>query len=167
MSELNFDELEPEIILDSEVPNWKASKPAKETLREKVRRGATAPSNERAEARRPKAAPKAPTAKHGAFTAELEQIYTYVGMGLMVVDEPCGTAVISSAEQCAKSLDDLAFTNPAVRRALMSLTQTSAVGAVILAHMPILTAVAMHHGGALLRSKVKEPENVTVPATEV
>lgn len=168
MSEINFDEIEPEtVILDSEVPNWKACKPEKETLRERVRRGATAPSKERAEARRT-STPKTPTAKRGAFVTELTELYTYAGMGLMMVDEPCGTAVVSSAEQCAKSLDELAYTNPAVRRALTSLTQTSAIGAVVMAHFPILMAVASHHGGALMRTASNKKENnEPVPATEI
>jgi hypothetical protein len=61
----------------------------------------------------------------------------------------CANAVIKSAEQCARSLDELAYTNDAVRRVLYGLIQTSAIGAVIIAHGPILLAVMVHHVPAI------------------
>lgn len=92
-----------------------------------------------------KARKPAPRAKKGMFVDPLTQLYVGIGMTLLPVDPVCANAVIKSAENCAKSLDELAYQNEAVRRALMALTQTSAVGGVIIAHMPILMAVMMHH----------------------
>jgi hypothetical protein len=83
--------------------------------------------------------------KRGQFVDPLMKLYASVGAGLMVVDPICGTAIVTSAEQCAKSLDELAYQNESVRRALYSLTTTSYIGAVLVAHMPIVMAIAMHH----------------------
>jgi hypothetical protein len=83
--------------------------------------------------------------QRGQFVDPLMKLYASVGAGLMVVDPICGTAIVTSAEQCARSLDELAYQNESVRRALYSLTTTSYVGAVLIAHMPIMMAVAMHH----------------------
>lgn len=79
------------------------------------------------------------------FVEPLTQMYVGVGMVLMPFDSVCATAVLESAKTCAEALDDLAYQNDAVRRAIFALTQTSATTAVIVAHMPILLAVAMHH----------------------
>lgn len=87
--------------------------------------------------------------RKGQFIAPLENLYTSVGIMLMPFDAVCGNAVLQSAAQCAKSLDDLAHQNDAVRRLIYALVQTSALGAVIAAHAPILLAVAMHHVPAI------------------
>ena len=88
----------------------------------------------------------APRAKKGAFVEPLTELYTTIGAMLMPFDMQCANVVIKSAEQCAQSMDELAYQNESVRRALTAITQTSAWGAVIFAHMPIIMAVAMHHG---------------------
>lgn len=88
----------------------------------------------------------APRAKRGAFVEPLTQFYTLIGGMLMPFDQQCANVIIMSAEQCAQSMDNLAYENEAVRRALTALTQTSAIGAVAMAHAPIIMAVAMHHG---------------------
>lgn len=94
---------------------------------------------------KPKAKKPAPRARKGMFVEPLTQLYVGLGMTIMAVDPVCANAVIKSAENCAKSIDELAYQNEAVRRAVMALTQTSAVGGVIIAHMPILMAVMIHH----------------------
>lgn len=77
----------------------------------------------------------------------LMDLYAAGGMMLLPFDQPCGTAVMNSAESCADSLVKLAQENDSVRRALTGLTQTSAWGGVIAAHLPIMMAVAGHHFG--------------------
>ena len=94
---------------------------------------------------RPKRKP-APRAKKGAFIEPLTELYTTLGMMLMPFDAHCSNVVIKSAGQCAEAMDELAYQNESVRRALAAITQTSAWGAVIFAHMPIILAVVMHHG---------------------
>lgn len=98
----------------------------------------------------PTARTPTPRAKKGQFVEPLTQMYTLIGIGVNSVDKICGPAIVRSAADCAKALDDLAYTNESVRRALLSLTTVSGYGQVILAHMPILFAIAAHHGGGFV-----------------
>lgn len=91
----------------------------------------------------------------GGFKGPLTNVYTGIGMSVMPFDPGCGRIIIENAEKCAESLDELARTNPAVRRVLMSLITTSAWGAVIMAHAPIMMAIAMHHVPALREKQEK------------
>lgn len=118
------------------IPNHKRSKPRRIPIGD---RADTKP----AKASKPKS--PAPPKRKGQFVTPLTQIYMGVGLSLMPFDAVCANAVMKSAENCAKSVDELAYQNEAVRRAVYALTQTSAVGAVLVAHLPILMAVAMHH----------------------
>lgn len=86
-----------------------------------------------------------PPYRKGMFVEPLTKLYTGIGMSLMPFDMVCGTAVIESAERCAIALDDLAKQNHAVRKMLFAITQTSAIGTVLVAHMPILVAIMVHH----------------------
>lgn len=112
--------------------------------------------------KRKAAAPKAakpkkpvPPTPRGGLRQPLEDLYTGMGMMLMPFDANCGKIIIDAAPRCAETLDDLAKTNPAVRRILISLLTTSALGAVIMAHAPILMAIAMHHVPALREKQEK------------
>ncbi len=87
-----------------------------------------------------------PKGRPGALVRPLTQMYTSIGTVLIPFDSACGAAVISNAEDMAKSLDALARENDAVRRALMAMTQTSAWGGVLIAHLPLLLAIMAHHG---------------------
>lgn len=91
----------------------------------------------------------------GGLRKPLEDMYTSMGMMMMPFDPNCGKVIIESAERCAESLEDLAKTNPAVRRVLIALVTTNALGAVIMAHAPILMAIAMHHIPALKNRQEK------------
>lgn len=83
--------------------------------------------------------------RKGLFVAPLTDIYTTVGMMITPFDAECGMAVITSAQSCAESLDKLAQNNDAVKRALFSIIETSTIGAVIAAHIPIILAIVSHH----------------------
>jgi hypothetical protein len=96
-----------------------------------------------------------PTMPRGGLKPALTQLYTGFALAVMPFDPSCGKIILENAERCAESLDDLAKTNPAVRRALLSLVTTSAWGAVIMAHAPILMALAMHHVPALRERQEK------------
>lgn len=87
-----------------------------------------------------------PKTRAGALVEPLTGIYTSVGLMLAMVDPVCSTAILENAEACAKSVDALAQQNDAVRRAVLALTQTSAWGGVMIAHMPILLMLTVHHG---------------------
>jgi hypothetical protein len=143
-----FEDIEP-----APKPNHEASKDYSETEPPPPSRG-TGGSRWR---KRPAPAPKAkradaPTAvktlipnRKGQFVEPLMKMYGGVGAMLMMYDPICGTAVMTSAQKCAETLDDLAYQNEAVRQVVWSLTRTSAFGAVIVAHLPIIMAITMHH----------------------
>jgi hypothetical protein len=136
---IDFENVKPEdtaSLPDAITPDPKASKD-----RPKWR----IPAGDKADAK-PRARKKAaPRAKHGMFTEPLTQMYAAVGAVWATFDPVCGSKVLESAPACAQSLDDLAYQNESVRRALAALTTTSAIGAVIAAHAPILMAIYMHH----------------------
>lgn len=73
------------------------------------------------------------------------QFYAFASMVLMPFDQTCATVIANSAEPASEALINLAKENPAVRKFLGTLTQTSAWGAVIAANMPIASVVATHH----------------------
>lgn len=83
--------------------------------------------------------------RKGALVRPLVKMYAGIGAVVVPFDATCGTQIINSAESCAKALDDLAQTNPAVARALLALVETSGWATVIAAHMPILFVILMHH----------------------
>ena len=76
-------------------------------------------------------------------------------MSVMPFDPSCGRIIIENSEKCADALDDLAKTNSAVRYFLITLFTTSAWGAVVMAHAPIVMAIAMHHVPALKKQQEK------------
>ena len=94
---------------------------------------------------------KVPTSKPGQFVEPLSQVYVGIGAMLLPFDATCGAAIVESGPRCAETLDKLAQQNDAVRRALFALTQTSAITAVVVAHAPIMIAVARHHVPAYQR----------------
>jgi len=102
--------------------------------------------------RKPRAVKAMP---RGGLKPALVNLYTGIGMSVMPFDPSCGRIIIENAGACADSLDELAKTNPVVRNILISLVTTSAWGAVIMAHAPILMAIAMHHVPALRERQEK------------
>lgn len=90
----------------------------------------------------PVAAPAGGTRRATKMTKQLEDLYSMLGTGIFAFDRQVGVTVLEQGPACAKALDELAATSPAVRRALTSLLSTSAWSAVIMAHLPIVTVVA-------------------------
>lgn len=147
MSEPVFDlsDVTPEDAPDFTVPDHTASRPERRSFASYIA-GQKEKTEERTRGRRQ---PKKPVsrAKKGAFVEPLMQFYGMAGMAVYVRDQHCGQAILDSAEKCAESIDELAYRNESVRRVLDSLVKTSTFGAVVAAHLPIILAVASHHGG--------------------
>lgn len=91
----------------------------------------------------------------GGLKGPLTQLYVGIGMSVMPFDPSCGRTIIENADKCAEALDDLSKTNTAVRNFLIGLCTTSAWGAVLMAHAPIVMAIAMHHVPALKKQQEK------------
>lgn len=110
--------------------------------------------------------PVPPMPRGGKLASGLQDIYVSLGMMLMVVDPVCAQAIITAAPECAKSMEKLAQSNPAVRRVLLKTLETSAWGAVVAAHLPILMAVAAHHVPALKRGAMPAMPPVQYPRSD-
>jgi len=148
----DFSALEAEPIAplgDFSTPDAKATRPG---WRERVFGKKT--ETETPEPRVRKARPVPPMPRGGLKPA-LEQMYSGVGIMIMPFDPHCAKIVMDNASECAAALDELAKNNPEVRRVLISLVTTSAWGKVIIAHAPIVMAVAMHHIPALRERQEK------------
>lgn len=136
------------------IPNHEASREKRGPFGKRAPKEPTAPRTR--VARSKPAIPK----RKGQFVQPLTNMYTSVGIMLMPFDSVCANAVIQSAEDCAKALDDLAYQNDAVRRVIYGLVQTSAVGVVIAAHAPILMAIMIHHVPSVQRTLGKMGEQM-------
>lgn len=79
----------------------------------------------------------------GVIAAGMTKLYRRAGRIVKTMDADIGTAIIECAEDCGQAWDELARTNPEVRRVLMKLIGGGAWGSVIMAHLPIVLAVLM------------------------
>jgi len=133
----------PEGMRDEPViPNFRASQdesPASRFLRGKPA------GDKRSTTKTPRPRMVVPKVKPGHFVEPLTQMYAAVGMAVMPFDPVCANAIMVSASRCADALDKLSQENDGVRRALFALTRTTAVGMVLVAHMPIMMAIVIHH----------------------
>lgn len=131
------------------VPNHKASRDRKGSARERAQKLFSAAHGQQQEkparTRTTKTRKSLPPKRKGQFVEPLETLYGGIAIMLMPIDPVCSMAIANAAPECAKSLDALAYQNDAVRRAVYALTQSSAAGAVLMAHLPILMAIAVHH----------------------
>lgn len=83
--------------------------------------------------------------KPGVLVRPLTDLYETIGGMVCLADQVCGTAIIQSAPEAAKSLDELARVNPKVRKALIKMVSGGVTGKVVIAHLPIFMAVMAHH----------------------
>lgn len=95
-------------------------------------------------AREKKAASIAPMPR-GGIAAPMAALYVKTGKLVKTWDVGCGNILIVSAEDCGKAWEELAKRNPQVRRVILALLNTSAMGDLMIAHAPIFAAVAIHH----------------------
>jgi len=79
----------------------------------------------------------------GILVKPLRDMYVTVGTLVIPFNKAVGTAFIQNAEPCAKALDNAAKTDQQIRKVLMLLVQGSVWGEVIIAHMPIMMALAV------------------------
>lgn len=153
---------------EAPMPNYKASRDTPS-----IKRFFGANDDDEDEPRRRSTRTRARAAKplpKGGLEKPLTELYTTIGVVIVPFDQVCGTAVVEAAPECAKALNSLAATNPAVRNALISLVTTSEWGKVIIAHLPILSAIAIHHipsiQGAMGRAFASQVEDEMRDASE-
>lgn len=117
------------------------------SLIERARRrgGARTPTAGTGEPTPPKAEKKAkaekkptPPIPRNGFAPGIEKAYMTMGTLILPFDMQIGMTVVNIAPEAAKALDQLARDNPAFRRFLVGMMQTTTVGFVIAAHAPLL-----------------------------
>lgn len=106
-------------------------------------------SRAKKEASGPTALPK--VGRNTALKSSLEKMYGTIAVGIAPFDMVCATEVAKNASVCADAWDNLARENESVRRILEKLVAGSAWGGVLMAHTPIIFAIAMHHGSDQMR----------------
>lgn len=120
-----------------EAPKKKAGRPRK----------ATPPSGERSSSPRNDARPKAGRpSKDALMTEKLADIYGFVGLGVAWFAPEDGRIIIERSEACAASLVTWSKESAPVAKFLDRLVTTSAIGAVITAHVGLGLAIAANHG---------------------
>lgn len=150
-TEVDWDAMTPSDVPHEDVgaiPDHSASRQDRRSVLDYLKKRDT-DGDEKPTRGRPRSRQKKPVSrpKQGAFVEPLMQMYGFAGAALMMKDQHCGTVVLENAEACAQAMDELAYQNESVRRVLDMLTTTSAIGQVLMAHAPIIMAVASHHGG--------------------
>lgn len=111
------------------------------------RRGAQAPAADDA---------AIPQHRPGVITKGINRLYRRAGKIVLAMDADIGNAIIGSTRNTAEdgepddsvgaAWDELARTNPRVRRVLLKMIAGGAWGQVIMAHAPMLLAIIMKDG---------------------
>lgn len=83
--------------------------------------------------------------RKGHLAKQITQLYVSLGTFLMPFDQACAGAIINAAPDCGEAMENLARENPAVRKAILAMVETSVWGQVVVAHAPIMLAIAIHH----------------------
>jgi hypothetical protein len=112
---------------------------------------------------------RVPRTPKGGLKKALEELYTQIGMGVMMMDPHCGMVIIENAPKCAEALNNMADQNQALKRILLRIVETSLIGELMMAHAPIVMAVMMHHvpkfqeNGARFASMMMQQQTPSTP----
>lgn len=168
-----FEEVDDSESPFQDVPNAKATR--RKSVRENLLGTKTETKRKAAGDRRDDRKKKPlPPKRRGQWVEPVTQLYTGIGFVLMPIDPVCANGFITVAPQVAEQWDELAYQNDAVRRFLYNLTTTSVTTKLILAHMPLIAAIALHHVPAAqmlmgkmgqdMAEKIAEQMNANKPA---
>lgn len=142
---------------DFPVPDHKASKPRglREVLKDRRSRGEDESTSDGGKAGSPRGRRTTSSSSTPRMPANLgkqiQEFYGTIGMAVMIVDIPCGSAILERAEQLGETGEALCRTSPSARRTYMMLTQGSAWSAHLMPLGTLAVAVGMHHVPALRR----------------
>jgi hypothetical protein len=75
------------------------------------------------------------------LAAQVEKMYVGLAMAVMPLDMELAVAISECAPKAAEAWEELARQNHAVRRILLAMIETTSVGMLIAAHMPIMVLV--------------------------
>lgn len=148
----------PPHLPPGEPPNYRKTSPRTRAARGRGR-AVNAPTATTEEDAGPKKVVRDDAVKEyrpGILVKPLTDLYKSVGLMVLPLNQPVGTAFIQNAQECAQSLDDAARQDPRVRRFLMGILATGVWGNVLVKHMPILLALAATWGPMKQRLAVGE-----------
>lgn len=97
----------------------------------------------------------------GGIAGPVAALYKRAGTFIQPFDAGCGTALIMGAEDCGKAWEEVCKRNPQIRRYVLAMLATGANMELIIAHAPILAAVAIHHIPAVRQMITQTTENMT------
>lgn len=86
------------------------------------------------------------TARQKPLRPRLTKAYETVGTLVGFVSPADGRVILANAESCAEAVAEWAEQDPRVREALERMLSGSAMGKVVIAHLPIALGVAANHG---------------------
>lgn len=76
----------------------------------------------------------------GVIADGIGGLYTFIGMGISPMRPQTGMAIVANSADLGKAWEAAAAQNPAIRKALLAIMQTSTVGVLVAAHVPIVIA---------------------------
>jgi hypothetical protein len=98
------------------------------------------------QAEEPKPKAKRPRGRPIALESELEEFFTQLGAGVMILNQFDGLVIIQQANENASALARLANKNAKVKKALEALTNVSSMGAVVGVIGGTAVPILMNHG---------------------
>ena len=102
-----------------------------------------------------------PPMPKGGIAGPVATLYKRAGSFIQPFDAGCGTALIMGAEDCGRAWEEVCKRNPQIRRYVLAMLATGANMELIVAHAPILAAVAIHHIPAVRQMVTQTTENMT------
>lgn len=155
---LNLEDLEAESV--PPMADFEPTPDNDETAPEPPKRGFFARFRKNKEGVIREAKPVPPMPRGGVATA-VAGLYRRVGTFVQPFDPGCGTALIMGADDCGRAWEEVCKRNPQVRRFILALLATGANMELLVAHMPILAAVAIHHVPAVRQMVTQTTEKMT------
>lgn len=104
--------------------------------------------------------PAVPMPRTGIATP-VAAFYRRAGTFIQPFDPECGSALIAGADGCGKAWDQVCRRNPQIRRYVLAMLATTTHLDLVVAHLPILLAVAIHHVPAVRDMVTQTTEQMT------
>lgn len=102
-----------------------------------------------------------PPMPKGGIAGPIAALYKRAGKFIQPFDPGCGTALIMGADDCGKAWEEVCKRNPQMRRYVLAMLATGANMELLVAHLPIIAAVAIHHVPAVRQMVTQTTEQMT------
>ncbi|HEY1213251.1 MAG TPA: hypothetical protein VGE93_06430 [Bryobacteraceae bacterium] len=102
-----------------------------------------------------------PAMPKGGIAGPIAALYKRAGTFIQPFDAGCGTALIMGADDCGKAWEEVCRRNPQMRRYVLAMIATGANMELLVAHLPIIAAVAIHHVPAVRQMVTQTTEQMT------